>query len=233
MSVPAQEAYLQGMNLNIPAKDVGRCSEKQCFFQLRCKWHLAYKTPKALSDREKGGSDTGLDCRQCDFHAGKELANPVSAHEVEAWALVDFCFDGPILIETSVLGGKYGLTDIWLPYWGEDHHGAPLDLIIMIDGQGHSSRMTFGTSVNQQRAIDRRFNETCWQQEHNLLRLHSGDKPAWEYLITLALRSCELEPFQKLQCFSQSYGLSPQDSHRQGPMNFAGHRTSGAYFEAE
>ena len=158
------------------------------------------------------------------------MANPASRHEVEAWELVDFCFQGLILIEVSVLGGMCGLTDIWLPYWDGDRHGARLDLIIMIDGEGHYSKRTFRTSVDQQKAIDRRFNRECWRQEHKLVRLHSADKPAWEHLISLALRICEVEPLQKFQLFSQSYGLPPHEAYRQEPMSFIGHRTSGSYF---
>ena len=230
MSAISQAAWQQRLNHGVAAKDVGRCSEDQAFFELPC-GHLAYKTPKTISDKEKqepGVPDAGLRCRQCDFHAGRELANPPSVYEIEAWALVDFCFDGPILLETSVLGHNWGLTDVWLPYWDV---GALLDLIIMIDGEGHFNKQTFSTSPHQQQDIDRRFNAKCWEQEHKLLRLHFGDRPSWMHLLTLALRMCEMEPLHKFQLFSQSYEGRGWEANRHAPMNFQCHRTAGAYFK--
>lgn len=197
------------------------------FFELICGQHLAYKTPKTISGLERehpNVPDAGLKCRQCDYHAGQELANPPSVHEVNAWAVLDACFDGPVLIQTSVLGGDWGLTDIWLPYWDD---GALLDLIIMVDGEGHFHKQTYSTSPGQQQDIDTRFNNECWRQEHKLLRLHFNDKASWEHLLTLALRMCEQEPLHKFQLFSQSYGMH---TYRHAPMSFRGHRTSGAYF---
>lgn len=229
MSGLAQRAHERtGLNLNAAAKDIGRCSELQCFFELECRCHLTYRTPKSISNKEKQGKRS-LDCRRCDYDAGEELANPPSIHEVEAWELMESCFEGQILIEVNVLGALWGLTDIWLPYWDD---GALLDLIIMIDGEGHFSRKTFSTSVAEQKAIDGRFNETCWQQEHKLLRLHSGDKADWQHLINSALRMCGLQPLHKFQLFSRSYGHAAHAMLRSAPMNFRGHRTSGAYFEA-
>ena len=101
MSGPQQEAYQRSGLNTVAAGEVGRCSEEQCFFELRCSRHLTYKTPKAMTDNEKEEPNSSLKCRQCDYQAGQELANPASRHEVEAWELVDFCFQGLILIEVA------------------------------------------------------------------------------------------------------------------------------------
>lgn len=68
--------------------------------------------------------------------------------------LLTVVVDNPILVETSILGRNWGLTDVWLPSWDD---GAVLDLIIMIDGVGHLNKQTFSTSPRQQQDIDRRF----------------------------------------------------------------------------
>ena len=72
---------------------------------------------------------------------GLTLQRAVSKHEVTAaarlpgWHVLHSCFTGARLVEIKVLGERRGATDIWLP-WCKDRQQY-LDLIIMIDGEGH------------------------------------------------------------------------------------------------
>ena len=76
-----------------------------------------------------------LECRQCNFAAGKVMAKPVSSYEAHAWQIFrEQCFQ-LFLVEIKLLGREHGAADIWWP--GPAALLAPLGLIVMIDGEGH------------------------------------------------------------------------------------------------
>ena len=52
LSALSQAAWQQHLDHRVADNDAGQCSEEQAFFQLSCRHHLAYKTPKAISGKE-------------------------------------------------------------------------------------------------------------------------------------------------------------------------------------
>lgn len=227
MSHEAQLAWRFSMNGGVPAAEVGRCSEIQYFFLLRCRTHLTYITPKCLKDNDNEEQGSGLRCRQCSHADGQELRKFVSQHEADAWHVVRRCFSGHMLVEIRVLGGRWGAADIWLPW---SANGARLDLIIMIDGEKHFTK-AWGVNLEQQKRIDKRFNQACWEQEHRLLRLYSDEKDTWEALISSALHMAHVKPLRKFQRFSSKYAQRTGQHNRDAGMDGTGHRDTGAYFQ--
>lgn len=215
------------------ADDVGRCSELQAFFDLMCDpghKHLTYRTPKAITDKEKKQCGTGLKCRQCSHYKGEVQLKPVSKHEAEAWQVVLERFTAPMLVEIWVLGKHWGAADIWLP-WHED--GSGLDLIIMIDGEKHFANGWGDVDVAAQKLIDHNFNEECWLQGHKLLRLYSDDKHEWGHLITEALRQARREPCQRFQRFSSQFATRTSEVDREADLSSCHPRNTGTYFESQ
>lgn len=233
MSVQVRSAWRIDYNGGKSADDVGRCSELQAFFNLTCSpgfEHLTYRTPKDITDKEKKQLGMGLRCRQCSHNRGALQPKPVSKHEALAWQAVSDNFRAPMLVEIWVLGKNWGAADIWLP-WLEN--GQQLDMILMIDGEKHFAKGWGNVDVAAQQAIDHRFNEECWKQDHKLLRLYSDDKEEWGLLISQALRQAVHEPLQKFQLFSSQYGARTSEVNRQACMSFSHKRTTGTFFQSQ
>lgn len=231
MSAELQAAWRLDLNRNIPANKVGRRSELQAFFWLVCRIHLTYKSPKAITERELEEPGAALTCRQCSYHRGEELPQPVSRHEVHAWQILTAHFSADILyvlVEVRVLGGNWGAADIWLP-WSAS--GTRLDLIIMIDGEKHFSKGWGEVTVPKQKRIDHRFNAECWRQDHRLLRLYSDDKDEWPGLIATALQKAVHEPSKRFQLFSAEFADRTEEVDKDADMSFSHRRNAGMYFE--
>lgn len=226
MGSPVQGAFLAAWNNMKLPHEVGRCSEVQYFFRLDCGCHFTYRTPKYISDLRKCPQDSGLRCRICHYLSGHLQGRPVSKHEVYAWAILHTLLRCRILVEVKVLGEKYGAADVWLPI---SPRGLRIDLVLMIDGEHHFK--TKWDNIEHQIRVDNAFNDECWRQEHQLLRLSCYDKPEWADCIDLAMTMAELEPQRKFQLFSSYYSGNTIHVNRQDIMNHRHHRKTGAYFE--
>ena len=229
MSEQARHLWEPELNGRVAVTDVGRCSEIQFFFWLDCEQHLTYTSPKCIRDKEKQAQQSGLACRQCHHAMGLRLQRFVSKHEVTAWQVLQSCFTDARLVEIKVLGERWGATDIWLP-WCKDRQQR-LDLIIMIDGEGHIRKKTYNITVAQQKKIDKDFNDECWRQDHRLLRLHMDDKEAWRNHIVDALQRYDCQPDMKFRRFSNCYPADDDHELMEAPMNGRHVRQTGAYFE--
>lgn len=200
MSREAQTAYYGIWNVHHNASEVPSCSRIGCYFVARCGLHLTYHTP----DYIKRQPIIALDCRQCAHDAGvQHVGNDVSRYESLAWRIVRSLFLGHMLVEVSILGGRLGKADIWLPY---DTCGQlRLNLIIQVDGEGHTCYSMRGRSVAVQQDRDERFNTACWQQGRRLLRLHHADKLQWPQFVQFAIQECRTWPGRSFAWFTDSY----------------------------
>lgn len=82
---------------------------------------------------------------------------------------------GEIVHESKILRGRYGAADIYLP---------KLNLIIMIDGEGHTDIEHHRKSVAEQVDRDKRFNAAAAKAGYHLLRVAWQDMPKFKCLMT-------------------------------------------------
>ena len=145
-----------------------------------------------------------LSCRQCLHEAGqKQFGLPVSSHEAYAWQTVRSLFRGHMLVEISVLGKRFAKADIWLPF---DQTGqVKLNLVIQVDGEGHTCYPMQGRSVAEQQSRDASFNAECWKRDLKLLRLHHADKREWPACVCYAILRCLCKPDVTFRCWTSSY----------------------------
>lgn len=200
MSLEAQSAYFTAWNGNCDASQVPSCSEIGCYFITICGLHLTFHTPRYL----KRQPVKSLSCRQCLHEAGqKQFGLPVSSHEAYAWQTVRSLFRGHMLVEISVLGKRFAKADIWLPF---DQTGqVKLNLVIQVDGEGHTCYPMQGRSVAEQQSRDASFNAECWKRDLKLLRLHHADKREWPACVCYAILRCLCKPDVTFRCWTSSY----------------------------
>ena len=91
----------------------------------------------------------------------------MSLAKEHAWYVMRLVFAGHMLVEVSVLGGRSGKANIWLPYWSLGYN--KLDLVIQVDGEDHTHHAMPGRSLAEQQLRDERFNDKCWQQGLSLV----------------------------------------------------------------
>ena len=201
MAKAAQAAFFSPWNGGIEACRVPSCSGQLYYFVAECRLHLVLHTPRYI----KRELVKALACRQCSHQNHKvHLGLPVSSHEALAWHVLRSVFPGHMLVEVSVLGGRFGKADIWLPCCPLGCN--KLDLVIQVDGEGHTHQAMPGRSLVEQQLRDERFNDECWQQGLSLLRLHHADKLHWQLSMLYAIQACQCWPYMKFRWFTNSYG---------------------------
>lgn len=131
------------------------------------------------------------------------MAKPVSSYEAHAWQIFrEQCFR-LFLVEIKLLGREHGAADIWWP--GPAALLAPLGLVIMIDGEGHSTKPHHGKPIAKQQAVDRKFDHACLDHGFQLLRLDYRGKLDWPELMQHAVMDCTAYPHQPFAMYSASY----------------------------
>ena len=191
MSEEAQSLFLEEMN-GIPAHAVSSCCEQQYLFRSRCgcRRHWILCTAKTVKDNPKV-----LNCRQCRHAAGLAVGRKVSRYEAQAWRDFYTVCAGPLVVEAYLVGSKPGAADMWWPC--EEAAGLRTNLVIAVDGEGHSTKPMHGKSIAQQQADDCAFDEECMAAGHNLLRLDYRDIHDWQDLMHAASAACREEAQQQ------------------------------------
>ena len=200
MTTEVQTAFCSPWNGGAEAANIRSCSGKVYYFVAECGCHLILRTPRYI----KREPLKAFACRQCRHERQTlQVGLPVSSYEAYAWQVVRSVFAGHMLVEVNVLGGRHGKADIWLPRCPASD--GKLDLVIQVDGEGHTHYAMHGRSVAQQQCRDERFNDECWQQGLSLLRLHHADKLQWRWCVLIAIQACQCWPDNKFRWFSCSF----------------------------
>lgn len=98
----------------------------------------------------------------------------------------------PWCVEVKVVKDYTGAVDIWIPNIRLGETLWFIDLIIMVDGEGHFLRNheIHGVTLEEQQAIDDRFNQHCRKQKRRVLRLHYAQTSSWAAHIRHAIQVC-------------------------------------------
>ena len=110
-----------------------------------------------------------------------------------------------MLVEVKLLGQKHAAADLYYPF--EVGPETVLDLMIMIDGEGHSTKPHHGRSIAEQQALDRATEAACLDAGQNLLRLDFRDKDDWGILMQDAVCACKEPASKPFVMYSQKYAL--------------------------
>ena len=206
MSQEAQQSFHPQLNGGKQAHEVGSCDERQNVFCCRCERHITICTAKTVKD-----NPAVLNCRQCMHAAGQKIGRPVSSYEARAWQVFTETCAGPLLVEIRLLGQKHAPADLYYPF--EAGTQTVLDLLIMIDGEGHSTKPHHGKTIAEQQASDRATEAACIAAGRNLLRLDYRDKEDWGMLMQDAVYACKDPAGKPFLMYSRAYVLdSCQDA---------------------
>ena len=201
MSQEAQQSFHKKWNGGKEACKVGSCDEKPYVFDCRCASHVTICNAKSVKD-----NPNILNCRQCLYAAGEPTGRPVSSHEAYAWQVFRLACSGPLLVEIRLLGRNHAAADLYYPFDAKAE--MLLDLMIMIDGEGHSTHPHHGRSIAAQQARDRAFDVAVMAAGRNLLRLDYRDKEDWSTLMQDAVIACKDPASKPFVMYSQKYDLN-------------------------
>lgn len=202
--------------MNAPAviEDVTNHSESQYYWQMCCGNHVTIKTCQAIHRRP-----AALECERCTATSNGRFSDGASEYEKEAYKAMQQV-EHEWLVEIRILRGRYSSADIWVPFTGQaaaaaaDQQRTAINLVIMVDGETHFEDGHQGyTTLEQQQAIDGRFNDRCWELNLRLLRLHYDDTKKYKQLIQTALQRCLEAPTTKFWMFSASCPGHMQEKH--------------------
>lgn len=202
--------------MNAPAviEDVTKHGETQYYWQMYCGNHVTLKTSQAVHRNL-----AALECERCTANSSGRFSDGASEYEKDAWKAMQLV-EHEWLVEIRILKGRYSSADIWIPFTGRTNsqqQRTPVRLIIMVDGETHFERDHEGrVTLEEQQAIDKRFNDQCWMRNLRLLRLHYDDTRAYSQLIQNALQKCLSAPNTRFRMFSASF---PGMQYVEGPFS--------------
>lgn len=145
------------------------------FYQ--CRLHRRFISVKAVQQNDKA-----LRCKIC-------KQRPASRWETQAYEQLVQMSVGEIVHESKILKGKFGAADIFLP----EHN-----LIIMIDGEGHTAVGHHSKRVEEQVNRDKRFNAAVAETKYHLLRVAAEDMSSFKRLVTQVITSIKANKGQVL-----------------------------------
>jgi hypothetical protein len=196
-----QVAELRGESTSL--SDIGRTSTQRVLALRNCQKHYALLTLRALNRKK-----TAHGCHICEYDSWAENDKPgapqVSRFTVDAAEVIPGCFppDAKIITEARILKDFGGGMDFTVEY---KHRGATRVLHIEVDGEQHFTKPCHGTSVQEQRQVDKERNKKVLSQRRHMLRLHYQDQGSWPDEIKRARARIESDSSRSNVMFSHSY----------------------------
>lgn len=112
-----------------------------------------------------------------------------------------------IITEARVLGGNYGGFDFSVKLSCPDDSRGYRRPEVEVDGEQHFTKTMHNTTVQQQRAADRRKDGAAWEAHRCLVRLHYADEARWLCKLWQAVRRATQPARSKFIMYTISYGL--------------------------
>lgn len=110
-----------------------------------------------------------------------------------------------IITQERAMGRSFGpfdFTVVLCPY------GAQRRLEIEVDGEQHSKKEYYGTTVLEQKTKDAAKEEQAWREGRSVVRLHHADHAQWREKLRRAFAYASRRRALKFIMFTQSYGRS-------------------------
>jgi hypothetical protein len=130
-----------------------------------------------------------LVCKVCNVHTVATIQGLCrtidKVHEPILWGLLHSKFPGTVwVVQCKPIKGWRGSVDVAI-------FGPSRKFVVQVDGSSHTrERRRLRTTLQQQRAIDKRCNTEAHKQGVGVLRLHVADGHQWLPLLRSAVDAC-------------------------------------------